>query len=159
LGINFEEYSSVQNISLSKNNKIRVIDTGFLDAAENMALDETILELREENVIPDTIRFLSFKPHCVLAGYFQSIENEIRINFCRQEGIEINRRITGGGALYWGTKDIGWEIFASMQRFISQISGIEDCRVGRGWLMPSSVRSNKRTVRFSRNPLSHSNAN
>ena len=111
---------------MSKKSKIRVIDTGFLNASENMALDETILKLREENVIPDTIRFLSFKPHCVLVGYFQSIENEVRINFCRQKGIEINRRITGGGTLYWGASDIGWEIFASMQRFLSQISAIED---------------------------------
>jgi lipoate---protein ligase len=109
-----------------KKNKIRVIDTEALTAAENIALDEAILEAREENLIPDTIRFLSFEPHCVLAGFFQHVENEIRVSFCAQEGIEINRRITGGGALYWGVKDIGWEIFASADRFAVKISKFED---------------------------------
>lgn len=106
--------------------KIRVIDTGSLSAAENMALDETLLELRDENKIPDTVRFLSFEPHSVLSGHFQTIENEIRTGYCAQHGIEINRRITGGGALYWGTKDIGWEIFANRERFCAQISKVED---------------------------------
>jgi Lipoate-protein ligase A len=110
----------------NKKNKIRVIDTKALTAAENMALDEAILEAREENSIPDTIRFLSFKPHCALVGFFQNVENEIRESFCVQEGIEINRRITGGGALYWGVKDIGWEIFASAKRFAAKISKFED---------------------------------
>jgi lipoate-protein ligase A len=109
-----------------KKNKIRVLDTKALNAAENMALDEAILEAREDNLISDTIRFLSFEPHCALVGYFQNVENEIRESFCTQEGIEINRRITGGGALYWGVKDIGWEIFASADRFAARISKFED---------------------------------
>jgi lipoate---protein ligase len=109
-----------------KKNKIRVIDTKALSASANMALDEAILEAREENLIPDTIRFLSFEPHCALVGFFQNVENEIRVSFCAQEGIEINRRITGGGALYWGVKDIGWEIFASTDRFAAKISKFED---------------------------------
>ena len=29
------------------------------------------------------------------------------------KGIEINRRITGGGALYWGRQELGWEIYIS----------------------------------------------
>ena len=111
---------------MAKKNKIRVIDTGPLSAAENMALDEAILEAREEDAVPDTIRFLSFEPHCALVGYFQDVENEIRKQYCKKEGIDINRRITGGGSLYWGTRDIGWEIFASSGRFSSRISGIED---------------------------------
>lgn len=110
----------------NKKNLIRVLDTKALTAAENMALDETILEAREENLIPDTIRFLSFEPHCALVGFFQNVENEIRESFCAQEGIEINRRITGGGALYWGIKDVGWEIFASTDRFAAKISRFED---------------------------------
>jgi lipoate-protein ligase A len=109
-----------------KENKIRVLDTKALSAAENMALDEAILEAREDNLIPDTIRFLSFEPHCALVGFFQNVDNEIRESFCTQEGIEINRRITGGGALYWGVKDIGWEIFASAKRFAAKISRFED---------------------------------
>jgi lipoate---protein ligase len=111
---------------LNKKTKIRVVDTQALSAAENMALDEALLEAREENSIPDTIRFLSFNPHSALVGYFQIVESELRTSYCRQQGIDINRRITGGGALYWGTKDVGWEIFASSESFSSKIKQMED---------------------------------
>jgi len=97
--------------------KIRVIDTGHLSAAENMALDEAMLEAREEDRIPDTIRFLSFNPPAALVGYFQTVEKELREDFCLQEGIDVNRRITGGGALYWSTYDVGWEIFSTKKNF------------------------------------------
>ncbi|MFC2159817.1 DUF116 domain-containing protein [Actinomycetota bacterium] len=103
----------------------RVIDTGSLSASENMALDEAMLEARSEDLIPDTIRFLSFKPHTVLVGQFQTVEKEIRAGYCRENGIDINRRITGGGALYWGSSDIGWEIFSAREgRF--GVSRVED---------------------------------
>jgi len=111
---------------LGTKKKIRVLDTGSLSASENMALDEAILESREEEKIPDTIRFLSFDPHCALVGYFQSVDGEIRTGFCKKESIEINRRITGGGAIYWGIRDIGWEIFASKESFSPGISVMED---------------------------------
>ena len=102
-----------------------MIDTGELTAAENMALDSIILELREENLVPDTIRFLSFKPHSALIGQFQTVEKELRAQFCNDNGIDINRRITGGGALYWDTKDVGWEIFSS-RNGIFKTGSIED---------------------------------
>ncbi|MCL5071998.1 MAG: DUF116 domain-containing protein, partial [Actinobacteria bacterium] len=106
------------------NDEFQEIDTCELTAAENMALDSIILELREENLVPDTIRFLSFKPHSALVGQFQSVEKEIRTTFCRQNGIDINRRVTGGGALYWDTKDVGWEIFA-LKNKIFKVKNIE----------------------------------
>ncbi|MCL6087741.1 MAG: DUF116 domain-containing protein [Actinobacteria bacterium] len=91
----------------------RIIDTGPLNAAENMALDQTILEACERGIACDTIRFLSFDPHCALVGNFQTVEKEIRTDYCREQNIDINRRITGGGALYWDTRDVGWEIFST----------------------------------------------
>ena len=97
--------------------KLRVIDTGHLSAAENMALDAAILEARELDLIPDTLRFLSFKPHCALVGSFQSINKELRLDYCKEDLIEINRRLTGGGALYWGESDVGWEFFSTKESF------------------------------------------
>jgi len=105
--------------------KFRVIDTGSLSAAQNMAFDEAILEARHKGCAPDTIRFLSFDPHAALIGQFQTVEKELRPEFCRKKGIEINRRITGGGALYWSTTDIGWEIFSTRDSFPA-ITGVEE---------------------------------
>ncbi|MEE8320486.1 MAG: lipoate--protein ligase, partial [Gammaproteobacteria bacterium] len=80
----------------------RLLDTGQQTAAANICLDETILEARAMNLVPNTLRFLQFRPHCVLVGFHQSVEQEIRKDYCRQMGIHINRRITGGGTIYFG---------------------------------------------------------
>lgn len=90
----------------------RLLDTGPRSAAENMALDEAILEARSQDLIPDTLRFLQFRPPCTLVGYLQSVEQEVRLDFCRTHGIDISRRITGGGALFWDESQLGWELYA-----------------------------------------------
>jgi lipoate---protein ligase len=93
--------------------KWRLLDTGFLSAAENMALDDVLLESRARNMIPNTIRFLWFDPTAVLVGYHQDINQEIRLEYVSKRGIEINRRITGGGAIFFDQGSMGWEIVAS----------------------------------------------
>ena len=91
----------------------RLLDTGPRSAAENMALDEVLLELKAGGKISHTLRFLQFSRPSVLVGHHQSVEEEVRLDYCRMKGIEINRRLTGGGALYWGEKELGWEIYVS----------------------------------------------
>jgi len=102
----------------------RLLDTGFRNAAENMALDEVVLTARDHGWVPNTLRFLQFRPRCVLVGYHQAVDLEVRKNFCTQEGIEINRRITGGGALYWDEKQLGWEIIAH-RNLISRLGDVQ----------------------------------
>ena len=92
--------------------KWRLIDTGRRTAAENMCLDEAMLKARGQGLVPNTLRFLQFRPHCVLVGFHQSVDQEIRTAYCQEAGIDINRRITGGGAIYFGEDALGWEIIA-----------------------------------------------
>ncbi|MFN3622226.1 MAG: lipoyl protein ligase domain-containing protein, partial [Nitrososphaerales archaeon] len=91
----------------------RLLDTGLRSAAENMALDDIILECRTRNLVPDTLRFLRFKPPAVLVGYHQDVSHEVRLEYVKSRGIDVNRRITGGGAVYFDENTIGWEIVAS----------------------------------------------
>lgn len=95
----------------------RLLDTPPMSAADNMALDETLLELKGEGRSPNTIRFLQFKPRCVLVGYHQSVQEEIRLDYCREQGIDINRRITGGGAIFFDENQLGWEIYCDKSFF------------------------------------------
>ncbi len=90
----------------------RVVYTGQRPHYENIALDQIMLELKAEGKIPNTIRFLQFKPECVLIGYHQAVEQEVREEYTSREGIEVGRRITGGGAIYFDETQIGWEIIA-----------------------------------------------
>lgn len=95
--------------------KWRFLDTGFRSAAENMALDDAILECKARGIIPNTIRFLGFRPPAVLVGYHQDVEQEVRLSYVAEKGIDVNRRITGGGAIYFDETSIGWEIIASKE--------------------------------------------
>ena len=91
----------------------RLLDTGVRPAAENMALDEAILEARALDLVPNTVRFLQFDPEAVLVGWHQCVAEEVRLEYCRDEGIEVNRRITGGGAIMFDKSQVGWEMIAS----------------------------------------------
>ena len=93
--------------------KLRIVDTGLLSGAENMAWDEAFLEARAQRLIPDTLRYLRFSPPVALVGFHQTIAEEIRLDYCREKGIDINRRITGGGAIYFDQGQLGWEIIGS----------------------------------------------
>ena len=102
----------------------RLLDTGKRSAAENMCLDETILQAKAEGIVPNTLRFLQFRPHACLVGFHQSVEQEIREDYCKQTGIEINRRITGGGAIYFGEDTLGWELIAGKDAASRDVPGL-----------------------------------
>ena len=95
--------------------KWRLLDTGSRRAAENIALDDAILDAHSKGLVPNTLRFLQYNPEAVLVGFHQSVEKEVRIDYCKKRGIEIERRITGGGAIYFDRSQLGWELFASKE--------------------------------------------
>jgi lipoate-protein ligase A len=87
----------------------RVIETPLRGGRANIAFDKALIEARQEGKIPDTIRFLRFRP-CALIGIHQILSHEIKVGYCNANGIEIVRRITGGGGLYFDEGQIGWEL-------------------------------------------------
>ncbi|MEN6637570.1 MAG: biotin/lipoate A/B protein ligase family protein [Smithella sp.] len=91
----------------------RFIDSR-MTVAENMAIDKVLMTSRSQGWAPDTLLFLEFTP-CALAGYHQSVELEIEEDYCREHGIEIQRRVTGGGAIYMHEGTLGWAIYADKQ--------------------------------------------
>lgn len=92
----------------------RVLDTGTRRAAENIALNRALLEGRQQGITPNTLRFLAFEPSALL-GYHQSAEQELNIERCQALGVEIQRRITGGGAIYMDQGQLGWELYLDKQ--------------------------------------------
>ena len=88
---------------------VRLIDTGIEDARRNIAFDQALIELHKSGVVPDTIRFLRFRPSALI-GRHQALSRELDLAFCRAHDIGIARRITGGGALYLDKRQLGWEI-------------------------------------------------
>ena len=78
--------------------QIRVLETGCNPGAWNMALDEALLTNLVDHDAP-ILRLYGWQPPCVSIGYFQSMEEEVDVLNCRNMGVDVVRRITGGGAV------------------------------------------------------------
>ncbi len=78
----------------------RLIGLKVHDAYMNMAVDEAILTARIEDRVPNTLRFYRWRPSAVSIGYFQDAEKEANLEACRNHGVDVVRRPTGGGAVY-----------------------------------------------------------
>lgn len=61
----------------------------------NMAIDEAVML----GGTP-TLRFYNWDPPAVSIGYFQGIEQEVDLAKCAQMGVDVVRRLTGGGAVF-----------------------------------------------------------
>ena len=66
----------------------------------NMAIDEAILNARIKGLVPNTLRFYRWNPSAVSIGKFQNIGNEVHLENCLKHGVDVVRRITGGGTVY-----------------------------------------------------------
>ncbi len=78
----------------------RLLITGDHNAAENMAIDRAILLSHSKGLVPPTVRFYRWKPSAISIGYFQSLDEEVDIQACKQLNVDCVRRITGGGAVF-----------------------------------------------------------
>ena len=81
--------------------KIRVLETGYNNAALNMAIDEALIENIGDAPI---LRIYGWRPAAVSIGYFQSIREEVDLEKCSKIGVDVVRRLTGGGAVLHETE-------------------------------------------------------
>jgi lipoate-protein ligase A len=77
----------------------RFLDTGAGDASLNMAVDEVILESHLQGLSPPTLRVYRWKRPAISLGYFQDMDAEIEVGWCRESGVDVVRRLTGGRAI------------------------------------------------------------
>jgi lipoate-protein ligase A len=94
---------------MSQPKAFRVIDTGLRPTRLNIAFDQAMIEAHQAGRIGDTIRFLRFPPSALI-GRHQALSQELRLDHCRANGVEIARRITGGGAIVMVPGILGWEL-------------------------------------------------
>ncbi len=66
----------------------------------NMAIDEAILNARITGQVPNTLRFYRWQPSAVSIGKNQDPEAVVYIDACKQLGVDVVRRISGGGTVY-----------------------------------------------------------
>jgi lipoate---protein ligase len=95
---------------------IRILDTGLMPARWNVAMTAALTGLHAKGRTADTVRFHRY-PRCVLLGRSQRAEDAADLDYCRRHGIEIARRVTGGGAVYMSPRMLAWDVVLDRRLF------------------------------------------
>ncbi len=78
----------------------RFIDTGALDGAMNMAVDEALLRCFDPDSSLPVFRIYGWEPPTLSLGRFQKAGEVLDRDKCRTANVPAVRRITGGGVIY-----------------------------------------------------------
>lgn len=85
--------------------------------AFNMAVDEYLFR-RLEETSQTTVRFYHWERPTVSLGYSQRVEDVLDLEYCRHQGIDVVRRITGG-KLVLHSREITYSIVSSDTKVFS----------------------------------------
>jgi lipoate---protein ligase len=77
-----------------------LIHTAPQAPALHMALDEVLTHEVGAGLRPPTLRIWEWAGPAVVIGRFQSLRNEVDAEAARRHGIEVVRRVSGGGAMF-----------------------------------------------------------
>jgi lipoate-protein ligase A len=89
----------------------RLLDFEYSDAASNLALDEALARQVGEGKSPPTLRLWRNRKAAVI-GENQSARLELQLDACKELGVEVIRRFTGGGAVYQDLGNLNYSICA-----------------------------------------------
>lgn len=78
----------------------RLLDSGRLTGIENMAVDEALLACFEPGKSLPLLRLYGWAPPAFSCGRFQNPAAIIDLDRCRDDGVQVVKRITGGGVIY-----------------------------------------------------------
>ncbi len=87
---------------------MNIIISPFNSPTLNCALEEYMVTERHDDVL-----LLYINTPSVIVGKYQTIEAEADVNYCKANGIEIVRRISGGGAVYHDEGNINYAFIVS----------------------------------------------
>lgn len=102
----------------------RLLDYSSVEPAMNLAIEEAILRCRLEHSSPETLRLWQ-NPPTVVIGCFQKPELEVETAACKKFGVNILRRVSGGGAVYHDFGNLNYSIIIKKASLSSQTEDIE----------------------------------
>ena len=111
-------------------NTWRYIENNHVTASAGLAADEVLANRVGAGISQPILRLYTYHP-CALVGRFQTMENELNLEYCAQNKIPVNRRPTGGGAIIMGKNQLGValaipgktdESYASVRQRMAQFS-------------------------------------
>jgi len=94
---------------------LRILDTGLMPARRNIAVTAALAELHRGGRCPDTLRFHLY-PRSVLIGRHEVCAAAVNVDYCRSHGLEMARRVTGGGAVFMSPGILAFDLVAERGR-------------------------------------------
>jgi len=92
----------------------RLLEVSRNSVLENLALEEALARSKSP-ASPPTIR-IWVNPRGVVVGRFQQVSAEVNLPFCEQNGIQVGRRFTGGGAVFHDEGSLNLTVVTSRER-------------------------------------------
>jgi lipoate---protein ligase len=92
-----------------------------LEPLTQMALDQVLAEQVASGERGPTLRVWEWAKPAVVIGSFQSVRNEVDIDNAKKYGLEVTRRISGGGAMFM---ELGTAITYSLYAPTSLVAGM-----------------------------------
>lgn len=96
---------------------IRLLDLSLPSPAENLALDEILLDHVANGAARDTLRFWESPVPFVVLGTGQVAAAEIHLDHCAQDGIPVLRRCTAGGCVLQGPGCLNYSLALTYAHF------------------------------------------
>ena len=84
-------------------NDIRFVEVTYENFAEHEPLRRAVIEVRDRHGKEawNTVLCVTVKRPCVQMGEFQDIDEELDVEACERLGVNVARRVGGGGCLYY----------------------------------------------------------
>ncbi|WXG47475.1 MAG: biotin/lipoate A/B protein ligase family protein [Candidatus Atabeyarchaeum deiterrae] len=88
----------------------RLLDLGGIEPVATQAVYEAVALARSKGIVPDTLVICWPRSPVVCVGYFQEVDKEVDVEYCRAKKIPIVRRILGGGAVYLDSNQVFYQV-------------------------------------------------
>lgn len=94
---------------------MKLLDVTLPTPAENLALEEMLLDEAESGRGDAVLRFWESPTHFVVVGYANKIAAEVNVTNCDARGIPILRRCSGGGTVVQGPGCLNYAVVLRIQ--------------------------------------------
>ena len=95
---------------------------------ENLACDEALLDMCDENKAEEVLRFWEPARYFVVVGYANEVAAEVNLAFCEANAIPVLRRCTGGGTVLQGPGCLNYSLILRIEEAgpLQSISGTNE---------------------------------
>ena len=108
--------SFMETLDRQQSPSMRCLDLTLPTAAENLALDEALLEEAEAGAIDETLRLWESPQPFVVVGRSSRADVEVHGEACRELGVPVLRRVSGGAAVVAGPGCLMYAVVLSYRR-------------------------------------------